>query len=71
MLQWPNGGTAASHGCEMACTTRCRGGHVWQGLDVRKFSGIQSNKMVVLWDVMGFNQEEIVIWLVVTGTWFL
>jgi hypothetical protein len=55
----------------MACTTRCRGGHVWQGLDVRKFSGIQSNKMVVLWDVMGFNQEEIVIWLVVTGTWFL
>ena len=38
-------------------------------VDVGGFSGIQSTKMVVLWDLMGFNQQEMVIWLVVTGTW--
>ena len=25
--------------------------------------------MVLLWDLMGLNQQEMVIWLVVTGTW--
>jgi hypothetical protein len=31
---------------------------------------VQSNKMVVLWDLMGFNQQEMVIWVGVWNIWF-